>query len=139
MKPLFIHLRAHSEYSLRDGLLHIKPWLKAAAEMKMPGIGLTDFHNLFALIKFYQQALNLGIKPLIGTDVHLKCEDACFPATLFCQNQQGYQHLTSLISKSYLDGQTAGVSRSFIGTGWRKLIKVLLCYQVVCRAMWVKL
>lgn len=106
MQPTFVHLKAHSEYSIQDGLLQIKPWLNAVAEMKMPAVSITDHHNLFALIKFYQYATKLGLKPIIGADIRLQIEDGFFPVTLLCQNNQGYKHLTELLSKAYLEGQT---------------------------------
>ena len=35
----------------------------------MPAIALTDEHNLFAMVKFYREALKKGIKPIIGVDL----------------------------------------------------------------------
>ena len=55
--PPFVHLHVHSEYSLVDGLVRIKPLVKAAADAGMPAVALTDQCNLFALVKFYQAAL----------------------------------------------------------------------------------
>lgn len=109
MDPKFIHLRIHTEYSLINGIVQIQPMIEKAAANRMPAIAMTDQSNLFATIKFYKEALDAGIKPLIGTDVWL--ENPKQPAhpyrlTLLCLNDQGYKNLLILISKSYVEGQT---------------------------------
>lgn len=111
MEPKFIHLRVHTEYSIRDGLVRIKPLIQKLASEPSPAVGMTDFCNLFGFVKFYRNATQNGIKPIIGADVLLKPEADIEPArvTFLCQNQKGYQNLTLLISKAYQEGQVKGV------------------------------
>ena len=52
----FVHLRLHTEYSLIDGLLRIKPTLERVAELGMPAVAITDHHNFFGLVKAYKAA-----------------------------------------------------------------------------------
>lgn len=104
----FIHLRIHTEYSLSDGLVQLAPLLEQAKAEGMPALAITDQSNLFATIKFYQAALQAGIKPIIGADIWL--ENPAQPAqpfrlTLFCQHELGYKNLLELISKSFIAGQ----------------------------------
>lgn len=108
MDPRFIHLRLHTEYSLSDGLVQVKPLVQKARQLHMPAVAITDQSNLFAIVKFYQAALNEGIKPIIGTDIWLENPTEGgrpYRLTLLCQNNTGYQHLLELISQSYLEGQ----------------------------------
>ncbi len=56
MTPPFVHLRVHTEYSLVDGLVRLKPLVKATAEQGMPALAVTDEANLFGLVKFYRGA-----------------------------------------------------------------------------------
>ena len=56
MSPQFVHLRLHSEYSLVDGLVRLKPLVRAVADAAMPAVALTDFNNFFGLVKFYKAA-----------------------------------------------------------------------------------
>lgn len=105
----FVHLRVHSEYSILDGLLRIKPFVERVAEFNMPAVAITDHVNLFGLVKFYRAALNVGVKPIIGADLVLQENQDQFIFTALCQNQQGYRHLTQLISKAYLQGQVNGM------------------------------
>jgi DNA polymerase III subunit alpha len=107
MSTSFVHLRCHTEYSIRDGLLRIKPWLEQAAQWGMPAAAITDYTNLFGLVKFYRQALNLGVKPIIGADFSVLIDNEPFPMTLLCQNITGYRHLLQLISQAYQHGQSA--------------------------------
>lgn len=110
MPPVnYIHLRTHSEYSLKDSLNAIDDLIGAAKSTQMPALALTDHANLFAAIKFYEAAVKAGIKPIIGADIWLdntKEAKQPFRLTLLCQNHIGYQHLLKLVSKSYLEGQT---------------------------------
>ena len=111
-QPSFIHLRVHTEYSLVDGVVRVKPLMKALAEDNMPAVALTDQSNLFAMVKFTRAALGTGIKPVIGVDAwvrHGDDQEAPFQMVLLAQSQKGYLNLSQLISKSYLEGQHRGI------------------------------
>ena len=90
----FIHLKVHSEYSIVDSVLSVPRLLDQAVHLKMPAIALTDEMNLFALIKFYQAALNKGVKPLIGSDLLLEEDQTVFRMTVLCRNFYGFQKYT---------------------------------------------
>ena len=112
MQPAFIHLRVHTEFTLVDGIVKIKPLIKRLTELNMPAIAVTDHANLFSLVKFYKAAQGLGIKPIAGADVLiLNPEDPTTPyrLTLLVNNHIGYITLTELISKAYQEGQHLGV------------------------------
>ena len=65
----FVHLRMHTDFSLVDGLVKIKPLIKRLQALNMPAIALTDQSNLCGLVKFYKAATGAGIKPIAGADV----------------------------------------------------------------------
>ncbi len=112
MSASFVHLHLHTEYSLSDSVVRVKPLLAAVAEMGMPAVALTDQCNLFAMVKFYRAALARGIKPIIGVDVLLRdIDEPARPSrlTLLCQYQHGYRNLSRLVSRGYLEGQYRGV------------------------------
>ena len=67
MSSEFIHLRVHSDFSMMDGLNKVKPLLDECVKQEMPAIALTDQMNMCGLVKFYSEAHNRGIKPIIGT------------------------------------------------------------------------
>ncbi|HLY53229.1 MAG TPA: PHP domain-containing protein, partial [Steroidobacteraceae bacterium] len=70
----FIHLRLHSEYSLSDSVVRIPELVAAVAAAGMPAVAVTDQNNLFAMVKFYREALQGGIKPIIGVDLAVREE-----------------------------------------------------------------
>jgi len=112
----FVHLHLHTEYSLLDSLIRIKPLVKAVREAGMPACAVTDQSNLFALVKFYRAAQSAGIKPVIGVDVRLHKSSSRL--VLLCQNDIGYRNLTRLVSRSYTEGQVKGVP--YLRRAWFK-------------------
>ena len=110
----FVHLHVHTQYSLLDGACRIKELIQKAAEYKMPALGMTDHGNLFGAIEFYQTAVKLGVKRIIG------CESYIAPGSrhdksaqqgggashlvLFAKDETGYRNLMKLVSAGYLEG-----------------------------------
>lgn len=112
MAVSFVHLRVHTEYSLVDGLVRIKPLIKSVASADMPAVAVTDQNNLCALIKFYKAANAAGIKPIGGADLWIASRFPDGPVsrlTLLVMNEKGYRNLTELISRGYETGQHAGM------------------------------
>ena len=70
--PAFVHLRLHTEFSLQDSVVRIPELVERAAQLGMPAVAVTDQNNLFAMVKFYREALKRGVKPIIGVDVLLR-------------------------------------------------------------------
>src|SRR5450631_2322975 len=94
--------------------------MAAVSAAGMPAVALTDQSNLFAMVKFYKEALATGIKPLIGVDAWIREPgERALPSRIvfLCQNLVGYRHLTQLVTRSYLEGQQRGapmLERSWI-------------------------
>ncbi len=108
MKPEFVHLRVHSEFSLVDGIVKIKPLIKRLTDFNMPAMAITEQSNLFSLVKFYRASQAQGIKAIFGADVFIfNPEEPTMPSrlTLLASTQQGYVTLTELISIAYQKGQ----------------------------------
>jgi len=115
----FVHLQLHTEYSIVDSTVRIPRLMEKVVASGMPAVALTDQSNLFGLVKFYRSALARGIKPLIGVDLRIRNdedEDHPYRLLLLCQNLAGYRNLTSLVSRSYLDGQRRG--RPMVDPAW---------------------
>jgi len=111
MTAPFVHLRVHSEFSLVDGLVRLKPLIKAAVAQGLPAVTLTDETNLFGLVKFYTGAQGAGLKPIIGSDLWLaNPHDEAHPyrLTLLAMDNTGYRNLTELISRGWMHGQRQG-------------------------------
>lgn len=108
IEPAFIHLRAHSEFSIEDGTIRLSDWIKQAAALGLPALGLTDLMNTFGLLKFYQTCRAAGIKPIIGADVRVENvdkPDSPFRAVLLVKNEAGYVRLCELLTAAYTDDE----------------------------------
>ena len=107
----FVHLHLHSEYSLSDGLIRVKPLIKSAAAAGMPAIALTDLHNMFGMVKFYRAALGAGIKPVIGMEAWIESSGGDGEANrvvLLAQDRTGFVNLSRLSSRGYQNGYQQG-------------------------------
>ncbi len=102
----FVHLRVHTEFSLVDSVVRIKPVAKAVRAAGMPAVAMTDQSNMFALIKFYRACLANGIKPVVGVDARVVTDaEQITPMVLLAQDTEGYLNLSKLVSRSYQEGQ----------------------------------
>ncbi len=115
----FVHLHLHSEFSLVDSTIRIKPLIEQVEARGMGAVALTDMNNLFAMVKLYKAAIYAGIKPIFGADVwirHDTRDHSLSRLVLLCQNDVGYLNLKRLISRSYQQGQIA--DRPTIAAEW---------------------
>jgi DNA polymerase-3 subunit alpha len=109
MVAKFVHLRLHTEYSLVDGIVRVKPLIKAVASAGMPAVAVTDQSNMCSLVKFYKAAMGVGVKPICGADIWLASEDddgALTRLSLLAMNTKGYRNLTELVSRGWMHGQS---------------------------------
>lgn len=111
MSASFVHLRIHTEFSLIDSIVRVKPLVKKVAELGMPACAISDIGNFFGLIKFYKAAQGVGVKPIIACDFWVPSElDESGKAliTLVAMDLTGYKNIIQVISKGYLHGQIIG-------------------------------
>jgi DNA polymerase-3 subunit alpha len=112
----FVHLRAHTEYSVVDGTLRIDDVVAAAAADGQGALAITDLSNLFGAVKFYGAARRKGLKPILGADVWLEPDGADKPPSrllLLVQDKAGYLNLCEILSRAWI----ANVQR---GQAWVK-------------------
>ncbi len=109
MTQAFVHLRLHTEFSLVDGLVRVKPLIKAVVGAGMPAVAVTDMSNMCSLVKFYKTAMGAGVKPICGADIWMASAEEDGPLTrltLLAMNARGYRNLTELISRGWSEGQS---------------------------------
>ena len=107
----FVHLHTHSHYSLLDGVGKLDALLARAKELEMPALALTDHGNLYGALEFYQKALEVGVKPILGYEAYVapisrfdKTEKRSYHLTLLATNRKGYENLLVLSSLAYTEG-----------------------------------
>ena len=116
----FVHLRAHTEYSVVDGTLRIDDAAAAAQRDGQPALAITDLANVFGAVKFYKACRERGIKPLIGADLWMQPEAGeRQPSRLLVlvQDGQGYLNLCELIARAW----TSNVQRAQAWVRWEWL------------------
>lgn len=105
----FVHLNLHTEYSMVDSVVRIPALMKQVRQQAMPAVAMTDFNNMFALVKFYRAALKAGIKPIIGAELGVRESGSESRLILLCRNREGYLNLSGLVSRAYQEGQQQGL------------------------------
>lgn len=139
MSENFVHLHVHSEYSLLDGAARLKDLVKAAAEMGMPALALTDHGVMYGVIDFYKLAKEYGIHPILGCEVYVATrtrfdraphvDDSQYHLTLLAENETGYKNLLALVSAAYLEGfyYKPRVDRELLARHSKGLIALSAC------------
>ena len=107
----FVHLHLHTQYSLLDGTIRVEDLIPKAVEFGMPAVAQTDHGNMFGAIDFYCQAKEVGIRPILGSEIYFS-EGSRFDRSsleiyhliLLCKSKTGYENLCQILSKAYLEG-----------------------------------
>lgn len=111
----FAHLHVHTEYSLLDGACSLDRLIKKAVELGMSTLAITDHGNMHGVIKFYDKALDAGIKPIIGCEMYVSPgsmkekkpnsrKTNAYHLTLLIKDKEGYSNLIKLNTRAYREG-----------------------------------
>src|SRR5512132_1701567 len=145
----FAHLHLHTDYSLLDGAIQIKPLAKRTEELGMTACAMTDHGNMFGAISFYNAMKNHGVKPIIGCETYITRgsrkdraagapgEKANFHLILLAKNLEGYQNLVRLTSKAYTEGfyYKPRIDKELLAEHSKGLIALSACMSGVPSAM----
>jgi DNA polymerase-3 subunit alpha len=149
----FVHLHLHTQYSLLDGAIQHTPLFEQCRSLHMPAVAMTDHGNLFGVVEFYEKAMAMGVKPIIGCEVYIasgsrfekeKRErdehgmDAINHLLLLAMDETGYRNLIYLVSKGYLEGfyYRPRIDTDLLRRHSRGLIATSGCLSsMVCRAI----
>ena len=118
--PVYIPLRLHSEFSITDGTVRLKPLIKQAQAYGLPALGISDLMNEFGLVKFYKACRSAGIKPVASVDVRIENPDKPeqpFRAMLVVRNHGGYLRLSELITAAFT-GQDDSLALPELKQAW---------------------
>jgi len=113
----FVHLHLHTDYSLLQGAIQLKPLAKKLNEMEMKSCAITDYGNMFGAVSFYKTMRANDIHPVIGYEAivasdsrferHASVKAGELPyyhLVLLAKNYEGYLNLCHLASKAYTEG-----------------------------------
>jgi DNA polymerase-3 subunit alpha len=91
---MFVHLTAHSAYSLQEGLATPAELAQTAKSQGMPALGLTDHRLLTGAVAFVHACKQAEIQPLLGLEIDLSTGRLPLLAT----SQEGWANLCRLSS-----------------------------------------
>jgi DNA polymerase-3 subunit alpha len=116
MTSSFVHLHAHSEYSMLDGASRIGDMFAAAAAAGMPACAITDHGVMYGALDFYRSGSSSGVKPILGMEGYLFGGDrrlkpnqrdnneSTYHLTLLAADNDGYKNLVKISSRAWLEG-----------------------------------
>src|ERR687898_994145 len=93
-----------------DGASRIKDLISFARDQGMPGLALTDHGVMYGAVKFYKEARDAGIKPLLGCEVYVTADRndrsraPYYHLTLIARTAEGYRNLMKLSTCGFLEG-----------------------------------
>ena len=112
----YVHLHLHTDYSLLDGAIQIKPLAERVKELGMKACTMTDHGNMYGAVSFYKEMKAHDVKPLIGCEVYLapghrsdraevrKGSKPYNHMILIAKDREGYHNLVRLTSKAFKEG-----------------------------------
>jgi DNA polymerase-3 subunit alpha len=123
----FTHLHLHTEFSMLDGAARVGEVVAAAAADGQPAVGITDHGNMYGVLDFYKAAKDVGVKPIIGSELYQAYDSrterptrrgrmddsggeaeggrkAYYHLTALAENATGYKNLIQLSSRAFLEG-----------------------------------
>ena len=105
----FVHLHLHTEYSLLDGAVKCGELMDHCKKNGIKAVAITDHGNMYATLKFAEEAKKTGIKYIIGCEFYC-CKDISQKTNefehliLLAKNKKGYKNLVQLDSIAFTDG-----------------------------------
>src|SRR5216683_1115785 len=145
----FVHLHLHTDYSLLDGAIQIKPLAERAEKLGMTACAMTDHGNMYGAISFYKTMKERGIKPIIGCETYVAAgsrkdragrtpgEKTNFHLILLAKNFEGYRNLSRLTSKAFTEGfyYKPRIDRELLAQHSKGLIALSACMSGVPSAL----
>lgn len=113
----FVHLHNHTEYSLLDGLTHIKDMVRRAAELDMPAVAITDHGVMSGVVELdtcctaVEKETGKKVKPIFGCEVYFTTDESLrkdvkprlYHLLLLAKTNEGYHNLLKLVSESHTE------------------------------------
>jgi DNA polymerase-3 subunit alpha len=116
----FVHLHAHSAYSLSEGAIKAEKLPALARAAGMPAVALTDSANLFGALEFAQACTSKGVQPIMGCQLFLgrgateeggradPQRNRPDPIVALARDKAGLENLQRLSSASFLGSDPSG-------------------------------
>lgn len=113
----FVHLHLHSDYSLLQSSIQLKPLVEKLKKLEQRACAITDYGNMFGAISFYLAMRKAGIHPILGYEAYLASgsradrsssirvgELPFYNFVLLAADLEGYHNLVLLASRAFTEG-----------------------------------
>lgn len=113
----FVHLHLHSDYSLLQSTIQLKPLTKTLSDFDMKACAITDYGNMYGAVSFYIAMKYADLHPIIGYEAFVtngsrfdknvpleSGERPYYNLVLLAKDFQGYLNLSYLASKAFTEG-----------------------------------
>ena len=129
----FVNLHNHTHYSVLDGASKVPELVKRVKELGQTAVGITDHGNMHGTYELWSEAVNQGVKPIIGIEAYVTPGTSRFDKTrvhwgteaqqkagddvsnrgeynhltLWAENDRGLKNLIKASSAASLDASTS--------------------------------
>jgi DNA polymerase-3 subunit alpha len=113
----FVHLHLHTDYSLLQSAIQLKPLTRQLAELDMQACAITDYGNMYGAVSFYNTLRYSDFRPILGYEAFVAPtnrfdkgstvpagERPFYQLVLLAESFEGYKNLVHLASKAFTDG-----------------------------------
>ncbi|TCD48453.1 DNA polymerase III subunit alpha [Chlorobium sp. N1] len=112
----FVHLHAHTHYSMQSSPIFPGELFRAAASRGMKRIAVTDYCAIFNMPELFSEASRAEVELIIGSELfllegaeHQQKGGQAPSLILLAQNETGYRNLCILLSRASRDGFQNGM------------------------------
>lgn len=104
----FVHLHLHTQYSINDGAIRLKPLFEEISKREVKMVALTDHGVMHGCVDFINKAKPYGVKPILGCEFNVSgclpdSPEKLFHLTAICRTLEGYKNAMALISKANIE------------------------------------
>ena len=92
------NLYLKTEYSFLSSTCKIKEVIQKAKELQFKTLCITDFNNMYGVIKFYSECVKNNIKPIIGLEIIYQAGNIESNMLLYAKDNLGYCNLLKIAS-----------------------------------------
>ncbi|ABB24124.1 DNA polymerase III subunit alpha [Pelodictyon luteolum] len=107
----FVHLHAHTHYSMQSSPIFPGELFTKAASLGMKSVAVTDYCAIFNMPELFSDAAGAGVRLIIGSELlllegeeHQQKQAQAPSLVLLVQNETGYRNLCVLLSRASKDG-----------------------------------
>ena len=115
----YVELHAHSGFSFLDGASDPEELVAEAVRLELAGLGLTDHHGLYGVVRFAEAARALGLPTIFGSEITLGGLDdrtgvrdpSGEHLVVLARSPEGYRALSQLLAEAHLARGQKGAPR----------------------------